>query len=314
MALPLPESLFDAERMSRSREVMPTNFSTAELRELGSEVLARSVFTARGTSAIYAGKIKEVVDELAGGRMSFSQARAALYQTLQALGYTPEGGFPGDEGEVPPAIAGSLQDLSSFRRLDLIVRTQLELMQGAGEQWRGHQPAMLTAFPAWELVRIEDRAAPRDWKARWVIAGGKPVAGGRMIALKGDPIWGELGSYGNFDDALGVDHPPFAFLSGMGWRAVAAEQVQRLGITGPEGESAEEWFASGPITMVGKLPQLARPRLSLDGAAPDLVAKFKAETHATPTPGKAATVDFSDLLAKEIANHDAKYYGQGGGQ
>lgn len=302
---------------------MPTNLDTAGLRELGAGVLARSVFTARGTNAIFASKLKEVVDEIAGGRLSDSQARAALYQTLQVLGYDSElSGFPGEE--VPPALKGTLQDLSSFRRLDLIVRTQRALMQGAGEQWRGHQPDMLAAFPAWELVRLEDKTAPRNWdgqaptktepRSRWVTAGGKLVDGGRMIALKGDPVWGELGGYDNFPDALGVDHPPFAFSSGMGWRGVPAAEVRRLGITGPDGETPEAFFASQPATLNGKLPALPKPRLSLEGVDPELVRKFQEETQGTPVPGKGATIDFSDLLARDIAAHDAKYYGTGGGQ
>ena len=307
--------------MSAGRTVMPTNLSTAELRDLGADVLARSVFTARGTSAIFASKIKEVIDAIASGTMSESQARAALGQTLDALGYDAEaGGF--SDAPVEPALKGTLQDLRSFRRLDLIVRTQRELMQGAGEQWRGHQPAMLAAFPAWELIRVMPKRAPRNWsgespssndpRPRWVIAGGE-VTDGRMIALKGDPIWGELGSYDNFPDALGVDHPPFAFNSGMGWRAVSRDEVQRLGITGPDGETPEEWLASGEgITMAGRLPQLPAPRLSLDGVDPELIERFQSETHATPVPGRASTVDFSARLARSLAAADAAY-GKGGG-
>ena len=51
-------------------------------------------------------------------------ARVRLRSALASLGYTPEGGFPGDD-EVPPAEAGSLQDLSSDARL----RLQLETAQ-----------------------------------------------------------------------------------------------------------------------------------------------------------------------------------------
>ena len=86
---------------------------------------------------------------------------------LQTLGYTPEGGFPdAPSAEIPPAIAGSLQDLSSFLRRDLIVRTQLALMHGAGLQTRGHTPERLRQFPAWELVRVADKKVPRDWETR----------------------------------------------------------------------------------------------------------------------------------------------------
>lgn len=305
--LPLPP--LDAALMSELRAAMATGMGTAELRELGADLLARSVFTARGTSAVFASQLKQVIGQLAAGDIGEGQARTALYELLDVLGYDVErGGFPGEELE--PALKGTLQDLRSFRRMDLIVRTQLELMQGAGQQTRGMRPEYLAEFPAWELVRLADKAVPRDWPSRWAIAGGKP---GRMIALKGDPVWGELGSYDNFQDALGVDHPPFAFNSGMGWREVSAAEVQALGITGPNGETPDEWLASRPDVMAGKFP-LPSPRLSLDGVDPDLIERFKKTTYAGAVPGKPYVMDYSDILAREIANRDAARAAKGGGQ
>ena len=303
----LPETVFDALRAAQARGALPTSLGTAELRELGEDILARSVFTARGTNAVFVDMIKNLVEELAAGELGEGQVRTALWEVLDALGYDAEkGGFPGEELE--PALKGTLQDLKSFRRRDLIVRTQLDLMQGAGQQYRGMRPEYLAEFPAWELVRVLPVAVPRDWPSRWAIAGGRlgqdVPATSRMIALKGDPVWGELGSYDNFQDALGVDHPPFAFNSGMGWREVSAAEVARLGITGPAGETADEWLASRPAVMGGKFP-LPSPRLSLDGVDPDLIERFKKTTYAGAVPGKPYVMDYSDILAREIANRDA---------
>jgi hypothetical protein len=286
---------FDAALISNARMVHATAASTAELRELGPDILARSVFSARAVSAIYAAKIKEVISQLTAGDIGEGQARTALYICLDELGYTPEGGFPGHEGEVPPAVQGSLEDLRSFRRMDLLVRTQLDLMTGAGQQKRGHDALSLSLFPAWELVRTEARTAPRDWEARWAISGGKP--GTRMMALKGDPVWGELGSYDNFQDALGVDHPPFAFGSGMGWREVEAADCE--GLTGPNGETADEWFASQPRTLAGGLP-LPEPQISLADVDEEIISQFQRDTHATPVVGKPGVLDFSKILADEL--------------
>lgn len=313
--MPKPDLLteFTAALLSREREAMATALDTAGLRALGQEILGRAVFMARGVSAIYASKCKEVVDLLVSGAISEGQARTILGQTLDALVYTAEGGFPGHEGEVPPAVRGSLQDLRSFRRLNLIIRTQLDLMTGAGEQARGHTPERLRQYPAWELVRLEARRVPRDWEARWVIAGGKftipeLVIGEpnrvRMIALKGDPVWGELGSYENFQDALGVDHPPFAFTSGMGWREISAADCKELGVTGPAGETPEEWFASRPRTLAGALP-LPTPELSLKDIDPALVAEFQGSTYATPSG--AGKSKYSALLERELAAGAAAY-------
>jgi hypothetical protein len=313
--MPAIDTITDALAAAQKRGALPTSLGTAELRELGADILARSVFTARGTNAIYISEMKKLIDRLAAGELGEGQVRTALWEVLDALGYDAEkGGFPGEELE--PALKGTLQDLKSFRRRDLIVRTQLDLMQGAGQQERGMRPEYLAEFPAWELVRVANKAVPRDWQARWTIAGGRGQdvpATSRMIALKGDPVWGELGSYDNFQDALGVDHPPFAFNSGMGWREVSAAEVARLGITGPAGETPDEWLASRPAVMAGKFP-LPSPRLSLDGVDPDLIERFKTTTHAGAVPGKPYVMDYSDILAREIANRDAARAAKGGNQ
>ena len=176
---------------------METTLGTAGLRQKGAQILARSVFSARGSNAIFASTLKEIINTLAAGNISEGQARTAIWEILRDLEYTPEGGFPdAPPGEVPPALKGTQQDLSSFQRRDLIVRTQIELMRGAGQQTRGHTPDRLRAFPAWELVRVADRKATRHWggvemgsekdaltEPRWTIAGGR-LAAGKMVASR----------------------------------------------------------------------------------------------------------------------------------
>ncbi|RYD38526.1 MAG: hypothetical protein EOP87_01440 [Verrucomicrobiaceae bacterium] len=322
MAIPVSTSLFDGVLASSGRTALPTSLGTQELREqMGAEVMARSVFTARGTNAIFVSGMKDVIDQVAAGEMDEASARLALLDLLRATGYTPEGGFPdAPAGSVPPAVAGSIEDLSSFRRLDLIVKTQLAKMAGAGQQARGSDPDRLAQFPAWELIRLDPKSAPRNWsgnaptekdpRPRWVTAGGTLKHGGRMIALKGDPIWGELGSFENFPDGLGVDHPPFAFGSGMGWQEVSRAECDALGITGPDGETPDEFLAKQPRTMAGKMP-LPSPQLSMKDVDPELVKSFQESTHATVRVDSNGVMDFSALLTKSVAAHDAAYAGGG---
>jgi hypothetical protein len=327
MPLPFPEDLFDAQRMSDARTIMPTDLSTSELRTLGADVLARAVFCARGTNAIFLAKLQEVVGQIGAGMLSDGQARTALYEVLDTLGYDAEkGGFQGEE--VPPALKGTLQDLRSFRRMDLIVRTQRQLMQGSGEQWSGQQPDRLREYPALMLVRFVEAKVPRDWPSRYRIAfGHDPLPGFSeaayktvgaetgLVALKGDPGWGELGSYENFPDALGVDHAPFYFNSEMWTREISMARAIELGVTGPDGESPEEWIESGKgVTLAGNLPALPRPRLSLAGVDPEISSAFQRVTRATPVTGRPGVMDYSDILAQEIAAHDEAYYPKGGGQ
>lgn len=310
----LPDPVYADLLKAQQRGALPTSLGTAQLREMAAGIRARSIFTARGANTLFADGLKRIIDSLTAGDIGDGQARTAIREVLKALNYTPESNFPDTPpGEVPPALAGSLQDLSSFRRLDLIVKTQIDLFSGAGEQLRGHQPDILAQFPAWELIRVTEVTVARDWPSRWLLSGGKPIPESYpknahqfisestgMIALKGDPVWGELGSSGNFKDALDVDYPPFAFNSGMGWRQVSIERCEQLGITGPDGQSIEE-FHSGmerPRVILGELP-LPSPQISLKDVDPQLIEDFKKATSATDDG--AGVMGYDDILERELA-------------
>lgn len=223
-----------AFELAADRGLLPSALGSREQREeFAAALRSKSVFSARVTSAEHLGGIREVVKLVLSGKMDFAEARMILGQTLDALGYTPEGGFDGDEGQVPPAIKGTLQDLRSRRRLELILNTQIDLMQGAAQAQAGQDD--LALYPAWELIRLGQRRVPRFWPTRFEEAGGDLLGkgaggiGGRMIAHKNDPVWAALGDSALFDDALDVSHPPFAFNSGMGWREVSLPAFRRLG-------------------------------------------------------------------------------------
>jgi hypothetical protein len=305
------EDIFDAFRAAQGRGILPTDLSSKELRDLAAGVRANAVFTARGTSAAYATKLKEVINAIAQGKMGENQAITALFETLQALKYSPEGGFPdAPAGAVPPALRGTLQDLSSLRRLRLIVKTQTDLMRGAGQQLRGLEPEALAVFPCWELVRVISVRVPRDWDhpktGRWKEVGGQ-IYQGRMIAPKGDVVWGELGSA--FPDSLDVDYPPFAFNSGMGWKEIDAATADELEVTSSDGLPWREFIdqVERPQVMQGKLP-LPSPQISPRGIDP---AYAQAVTGKTAVPDEAAdaTADFNyeAFLLAELQKADIAY-------
>ncbi|MEI7912721.1 MAG: hypothetical protein WCK77_24100 [Verrucomicrobiota bacterium] len=305
---------FEAAKVAAIRKLLPTTLGSAELRGvLAEDLRARSVFVSRGSNLDFLSRLKHVINLVTDGEMDRATARWQLKEVLAAVGYTPQGGFPADlAGSVPPAVAGSIRDLSSDKRLNFIIDTQVRLMQGRGQQLLGQQPAALRNFPAFELVRIASRRAPRKWggieqghpgqkldtRERWEIAGGK-MTGLRMIALKGDPVWGELGGSGNFDDALDVDYPPFAFNSGMGWRTVTRAECLRLGVTGPDGETIDEWQAMDHPLLVDTQSGLPAPQLSVQKADPALTADFLRMTGGVEVDGIATTAEGrAELLAQ----------------
>lgn len=262
MSTPIQQAL----KLAKDRELMPTMLGTAELRELEQSLLDRAFWSARTTHAAYLRELKALVERYVRGEgynNDLAQLRIEARRLLVRYGYTPEQGFPGDEAlGVPPAEPGSLRDLSSERRLNLILDTQSKLMRGLGQKLRGLD-RMETA-PAWQLVRAEARRAPRDWQERFATAADNIDNQGvidavRMIALKTSPVWAALGSAHLFDDALNVDHPPFAFQSGMGWREVFVADIEALGLPAPLPQAAPE----------GVIPEVATPpeELFIGGAA-----------------------------------------------
>ena len=292
-----------AAAISAIRKLLPTSLGSSEVRDaIAEDVRARSVFVSRGTNAIFLAKVQEVTTQIADGELDYASGRLALLETLRELGYTPEGGFPDDlPGTVPPAVAGSLQDLKSTRRLNLIIETQVELVRGRGQQLRGMNPETLAAKPAWELVRFFPVEVPRDWPARWEIAGGTLVDGGRMIALKGDPLWGELGSSANFEDALDVDFPPFAFNSGMRWRPISRSEADSLGITGPDGETADEWVQKDHPTLVDTQSGIPDPQVSLRKVGEGIRKKMAQSSDVALVDDIATTQAGADALRARIA-------------
>lgn len=243
MAITKPIPFAQALQSLKDKKALPNNLSTAELRQLAGQITRNSLLSARTNNEWYIEKIRATVlnvlnpqpqfDPAVGREVTkgFNQAdaRLELKRALEAIDYIPE------EGK-----EGGLQDLSSDRRLNLILRTQTTQAQSVGTLRKLQDPNLLAVAPALELVRFESREEPRDWLARFMLAGhltGRSPGDGwtvtpdrRMIALVNDPIWDELGNPDNFEDAIGPNFPPFAFNSGMGWQSVDIDEAEELGL------------------------------------------------------------------------------------
>jgi len=248
MQLSPQEPLFLAVKLAQERGLLPTQMSSAELQDFTLRLKERLFFSARTTNLWYVDKLKGLVERYTTGEgrdNDLAQLRIEARKLLVQAGYTPDAGFPGDAAlGIPKATAGSLRDLSSEKRLNLIYETQAQTMRGLGMKLRGM--SRMESQPAWELVRYKqarEKEWERDWMKRWAIAGENVEWHGalrdRMIALQTSPIWLALGSSALFADALNVDHPPFAFSSGMGWRAVGFRECEKLGLTKPPAEETE---------------------------------------------------------------------------
>lgn len=233
---PLPFD--DALEELDAKGLMPTGLSSAEIRkEWSAELRRRSIFSARNGSARYLQATREAVGKLARGEANLATVRAELGDLLEEIGYRPE------EHE-----RGTLQDHSSFKRLNLLLETETRKVLNEGYRAKWEDPGTRRSFPAWELVRIYSRRVPRgykmdngalvplgydDWPSRWKRAGGA-FYGGRMVAPVDAEVWGRLGSSELFDDGLDNPFPPFAFNSGFGLQAVDRRAAIALGVIGKD--------------------------------------------------------------------------------
>lgn len=237
MRIAVPMPFEEAVASLRSRGLMPTALSSAQIRDMDAALRATSIFSARTTHARYVQDIKDAVEKILAGRLSKAEAKEILIRKLDEYSYDPSRGFPGDAAlGIPTAKRGSLRDLGSSRRLDLILDTQLTLHRSIGQKIQGMEPEALYDYPCWELLRMWPRKIPRGsplsdspgWPERWAACGGH-FHRGRMIARKDSLVWAALGDSSRWDDALDVDVPPFAFNSGFSWLEISREEAVGLG-------------------------------------------------------------------------------------
>lgn len=229
----------DALAKFAARTVIGADLSSSQWAEVPQGLRERAIFSARVTNLQLVQTIKDGVTSILDPQTvrradrvtpenpegfvtegkNDATVRAEIKQLLQRIGYDPG------------AKAGGIQDLSSDGRINLQIRMNVESAQGYGQWLQGQAEGAIDAFPAQELFRAEDREEPRNWPTRWMQAGGQIFPGGRMIALKNDPIWTAISAFEN-------PFPPFDYNSGMWVRDVSREEAIALGLLG-ENETIE---------------------------------------------------------------------------
>lgn len=171
----------------------------------------RAFFSSQVASARILHALREQVAAATEGAKSDSEIRRDIREYISQAGYNP--------GEA----RGTIKDLFTKSRLDVIIDTNRRQARGFAQHMEATTNGALRAFPAYELVRVYERKQKRNWLARWIQAGGKVYLGNRMIALKTDPIWSRISAFGS-------PYPPFDWGSGMGVEDVGRGECLDLGV------------------------------------------------------------------------------------
>lgn len=136
----------DALASLRRRQILPTSMSTAEIEGLPQWVRDSSFFSARVAQAEILDGLQSRIDQLLGGGergpgMSMDPAlfRVQMRDLLDSVSYQP----------TDPRDAGTIKDLRSEARLNVIVRTQEEMATGHGQYLQSIDPDTIDLWPAW---------------------------------------------------------------------------------------------------------------------------------------------------------------------
>lgn len=206
---------------------LPTQLDSETIRlRVAQRVREQAFFSAQMTLKAYLKDLQKLLAAYAEGKMDASEVRVRARSKLAELHYAPLTG-----GE------GTLKDHRSPARLNLTLRTNVQMAASMAQRDIGEDPLLARAYPAWELVCGGYRNVHRkDWDKRWQAAGEAvqwqgALKGRRMIALKTSPIWEALGrGAGGFRDTLGNPYPPFAFGSSYEWSELSLFEAQEAGL------------------------------------------------------------------------------------
>ena len=254
MTFDTPVSFAEAVKHLAAQGLMPTGLDSAGIRQLDAELRRQSLFSAKTLSEGLLGRYRDVIGSIVdpqqvqreGETQTVTEgynpatARAAIKEFLGREGYVPEAG-----------TEGTIQDLGSSNRINLVVKTNVQLAHGAGRFVQQNADAdVVDLWPALEFVRFEGRKEPRNWDGMnglWEQACRRAgdmdalrVFGetGRMCALKSSGVWAELGNSEYVQGGLDNPFPPFALGSGMGTEEMSREETEEVGLL-DKGEKAE---------------------------------------------------------------------------
>lgn len=203
----------------RAKTAVPSALKSADWELVPAQIREVSQFSAGVASARVMGAIQRRLESDAAWDFSVPSGREAFLRDMREVMET-EGVGRETSGE------GSITNPRANSRLGLIYDQQTRSARGYAARKIAMDHDMLDAVPAQELIRESEpkggAAARRPWARIWREKGGV-IRGGRMAALKTDPIWSAISRFG-------VPWPPFDFGSHMGLRDIFRSEAVELGL------------------------------------------------------------------------------------
>ena|GEM_PF-1045208 len=268
-----------AEKILR-KALVGSNIDSREWNSVQAGLRDRAFFSSQVAELQFLDAFRTGSAAHAAGAADISKIRMVLRDYLTKKDYQPT-----DD------IRGTIKDLTSKARLDVIIKTNVATARGFVSHANGMSPGAYAAFPAQKLLRIRQRKQGRAWDARWKAAGdsvgwkGATPDFGTRTALKDSPIWQALGEgAGGYRDGLGNPYPPFAWGSGVGVVDVSRKEAIELGLITDESlreKTAEMQRQRDEGTLPGMNDNLSIPYNGNTAAYNALKERFQDQiTHA----------------------------------
>ena len=215
------------------KALVTSGLSSAEIDLVRAGFKDRAFFSARINSVRYLQTAQQQVADWLGSVKREDGALTTRASAISAI-------MASAKREGIATGTGTVSDPGSVARAKVVVDTNADLARGYVSHVQQSSTGARLAFPAQELIRVEERQTKRAWASKWTSNGGK-LYGIRMIALKEDPVWTKISRFG-------VPYPPFDYGSGMGVEEVDYDTCIELGVITeaykPEGDIVQDFNAT----------------------------------------------------------------------
>ncbi|HXG49093.1 MAG TPA: hypothetical protein VNO52_15825 [Methylomirabilota bacterium] len=249
-----PTPFAEAIEKLGNRSPIVSQLTSAEWRDVPVALRERAFFSSRVESARFLQRGRDAItDLLTGARETLPNGQVALKAGSRAAVIRRLQEFAVAEGLGPllPEDQGTIKDITSERRLGLIVDTQVRQAHDFGYWKQGMDADVLDEFPAQRFVRVQDVEEARDAHVPYE----------DQVALKTD-----LDFWTRINEDFGVPWGPWGWGCGHDVEDVDRAEAEELGLLQP-GQRVK------PVEQDFN----ARLQASTRGLEPDLLAKLRAE-------------------------------------
>ena len=221
-----------ADRL-KNKTIVASTLRSAQWKEVPQQIRERSFFSSRvAWSQLLEREKADLVAHLERSKLQYRNGESFVSRSSfirDQRDFLKENGYKLHQGS-----AGDVRDITSAKRLGMIFDVQTGHAKGfTRRKMDNDNPLFLNAWPAKELVRIDNRDKPRDWDMIWDKARASipdpetatESSSGRLAALKTSSIWTAISDFG-------LPYPPYKFGSGMGDRMITRSEAIELEILG----------------------------------------------------------------------------------